>query len=91
MKRRPFKWSTLLIVGLLAANIIFIGVNRPVIAQGIDGLFGNEQPETLSDDDYATIQQVYDSIQALYIEDLDKEALIKILVEKKQRTLLLFF
>lgn len=77
MKKRPFKWSTVLIVGLLALNIILIGVKLPVLAQGnLNWLFGDEQ-ETLSDDDFATIQQVYDSIQALYIEDLDKEALVQ--------------
>lgn len=77
MKKRPFKWSTVLIVGLLALNIILIGVKLPVLAQGnLNWLFGDEQ-ETLSDDDFATIQQVYDSIQALYIEDLEKEDLVQ--------------
>ena len=77
MKFRSFKWSTVIIIGLLMVNVVLISRYQPIFAQtNFDWLFGNNET-ALSEDDLTTIQDVYDNIQKLYIEDLDKETLVQ--------------
>ncbi|MBG9981971.1 S41 family peptidase [Aerococcaceae bacterium DSM 111020] len=77
MKQKSKKFIFGGIIGFTLTLLIIIGVRQPIIAQGSLGwLFGNDT-ESLSNEDIEAITQVYESIQALYIEDVDKDALVQ--------------
>ncbi len=77
MKQRPKKFIFGSIIGVILTVLIIVGLKKPMVAQANLGwLFGNDT-ETLSNEDIEALNQVYESIQALYIEDVDKEALIQ--------------
>lgn len=68
-------------IWLIAVALVFILFNLKQYsnhtAQALNWLFNDEAEDTLSEEDIQIIQDVYNSIQELYIEDLDKEQLME--------------
>lgn len=73
-QRSQGRWGLAL---LLVAALVTLFSLGPSQAQGLQWFFSGEEGDRLSEEDLEALQAVYQSIQGLYVEDVDKDQVME--------------